>query len=141
MAAKKSNGKKVGYIIMEKSFEYDDNYYTSTADGGITKSIYLVKEDAITVAKRLNREQVRAQLEDDIRSYLGEGSGFFENPTPKLKALFKKVFDQDYEEWDENYGEGLKFNGTDAELDYIIENSSIPQFFYVDEAELVHALS
>jgi hypothetical protein len=55
------------YIIMEKGFEYDDNYYNPT-EGGSPKKVYFKLEDA---QKALFEFEVKNAKEQDISSYMG----------------------------------------------------------------------
>lgn len=55
------------YIIMEKGFEYDDNYYNPT-EGGSPKKVYFKFDDA---QNALYEYEVKNAKEQDISNYLG----------------------------------------------------------------------
>jgi hypothetical protein len=56
------------YVVLEKKFEYDDNYYMLTEDFITANKSFTEKQDAINYINTLNKKFIKDR-QDELRSY------------------------------------------------------------------------
>lgn len=126
--------KKIGYLVLEVGYEYNDEYY-STGNYGTTyeapKKVYTDKKKAEKILKKKTYESLRGA---DLGRYGGDGlTGICKKGMEdEFEGTFKELFpDKKFEEWEIE----IPKEATDEQLSKLFEFLKL-EFFELVEVEL-----
>jgi len=115
------------YIVLERSFAYNDEIYYSDSKGGMPINVFLYKEEAEKYCNKLEAEKIQELIIDNrLSDYSYEN--FWDKDTEFLEFQSRLMA-----------GEKL----SDKELKKLIKmvHREISNFYFVAEAEISHPLA
>lgn len=114
------------YLVMEQSFDYNDEYYFQT-DGGYPNSYFLDKAKAEEACSKKNLEEFKRIVnEGDIREYTSDGfDGLIsedatEDELDFEEGIFKTLFGMSaYKWWKSGWNEDVEFKVEPSEEQWL----------------------
>ena len=89
---------KVLYLVTEKIFDYNDEYYQQTEGVCFDPTLYINKNDAEKVALEYNRKFAKEVFEGDLSEYLISGSNIpqYIFPNANLDTIVKILYPKEF---------------------------------------------
>lgn len=126
--------KKIGYLVLEVGYEYNDEYYHAGSYGTTYEAperVYMSKERAVEELKKRTMESLRGE---DLGRYGGDGlTGICKKGMEdKFEETFKEMFpNKKFDDWRIE----IPKDATDEQLSRLIEFLKL-EFFELVEVEL-----
>lgn len=122
--------KKYGYLVLEKGWEYNDEYYTNNGSFEAPEEIYLEKAQA-NIA--LNKKELAAFRSSDLSGYMEDINDYLEEGVDyeQVYEYMKETFNSNITEYEFE----IPQKATDAEIEGLLELITL-RFFTLQKIKI-----